>query len=76
MADVDVRFPDPVTGDKRVAVWRDKSGVLHRAVGAEVHQDIRLMWTACEKMDIPANGAWLQIVGDHITCPDCAESKD
>ena len=64
-------FPDSVTGVKYPAVWRDKKGVLHRAVGAWVHREIRLMWTACGKKDIPANCAWLQTAGDEVTCEAC-----
>jgi hypothetical protein len=67
----DTLFPDPKTGDMRQAVWRDKSGVMHRAFGAYVLRHVRLMWTACEKKDIPANGAWLAIPGDTVTCEAC-----
>ncbi len=75
MTDVETRFSDPKTGDRRLAVWRDKAGVMHRAVGAYVHRDIRLLWTACEKKDIPANGAWLQNPGDNVTCLKCVGDK-
>ena len=73
MSDIDTRFPDPTTGDKRLAVWRDRTGVMHRAVGAQISafEFLRLMWTACGERDVPANGAWLQNPGDHITCSGC-----
>ena len=73
MTGVDTRFLNPVTGDKCPAVWRDKAGVMHRAVGSYVHRRIRLMWTGCGKKDIPADGAWLQTPEDAVTCPDCRE---
>lgn len=71
MIDLETRFADPKTGDRRFAVWRDKAGVMHQAVGAYVQRDIRLMWTACGKKDIPASCAWLQNPGDNVTCPEC-----
>ena len=69
----DTAFPHPVTGILYPAVWRDKAGVLHRAVGAWMHCEIRLMWTACGKKDIPANRAWLQTAGDEVTCAACID---
>jgi hypothetical protein len=71
MTDIETRFADPKTHDLRPAVWRDKAGIMHQAVGAYVQRGIRLMWTACEKKDIPANSAWLQNPGDIVTCPKC-----
>ena len=71
MTDIETRFVDPKTYDMRPAVWRDKAGIMHRAVGAYVQRGIRLLWTACEKKDIPANGAWLQNPGDYVTCSEC-----
>ena len=70
MSDVQTRFSDG-TGNKRPAVWKDRKGTVHVAVGAEIHRGIRLMWTACGKKDIPANSAWLMGAGDAVTCPDC-----
>lgn len=67
----DLMFADPATGQMRFAAWQDKAGVIHRAAGAFVHPGIRLLWTLCEKHDIPANGAWLMEPGDEITCPEC-----
>ena len=54
------------------AIWQDAKGVTHRAVGAEVHKGIRLMWTACGKADIPADAAWLERPEDIVTCHVCA----
>ena len=74
MRDFDIYFPDPKTGRDRPAVWRDKNDTMHRAVGSEVHRGIRLMWTACQKKDIPANKAWLQNQGDAVTCEECKQA--
>lgn len=71
MANLETTFEHPTENVKLPAVWQDKAGVVHRAVGAEVHRGIRLMWTACEKMDIPANAAWLQRPQDVVTCGAC-----
>ena len=73
MTDIETRFPDPKTHDMRPAVWQDKAGVMHSAVGAKISswEFLRLMWTLCQKKDIPANGAWLQNPGDTVTCPEC-----
>lgn len=69
---VDVTFSDPKTGHKRPAVWRDRMGVMHRAVGSYVHSDVpRLLWTICGKKDVPANAAWLQNSEDRVTCQGC-----
>ncbi len=77
MTDIQTRFPNvktwPPDGGLYLAVWRDKTGIMHRAVGACMHRDLRLMWTACEKMDIPANAAWLQNPGDVVTCQEGCE---
>ncbi len=76
LASIETKFSHPKTGrydfGMHPAVWCDKAGVLHRAVGAEIHRDIpRLLWTACGKKDVPANAAWLQRAEDNIDCPDC-----
>lgn len=68
-----VYFRDPKTGDPRPAVWRDKQGIMHRAIGDEVHRGVRLLWTACQQKDVPANAAWLQNPGDQITCEGCQQ---
>ena len=69
---IDVNFPDPKTGHKRPAVWRDRAGVMHRAVGSYVHRDVpRLLWTLCGQKDVPANAAWLQNSEDRVTCKKC-----
>ena len=70
-SDLQTVFENPQTRDMQPAVWRDKAGMLHRAVGANVVRGIRLLWTACEKKDIPANAAWLQAQGDNVTCAEC-----
>lgn len=74
MNDVDTKFPDPKTGDMRPAVWRDKHGVLHSAVGSWFNfpfNPFLVLWTACGRKDVPANGAWLQISEDQVDCADC-----
>lgn len=76
MSDIETMFPDKFH-NLRPAVWRDRTDILHRAVGAKISsfEFLRLMWTACGKKDIPANGAWLQNHGDYITCTEC-ENKE
>ena len=66
-------FPrgDWESNGRGTAVWIDKNGVMHRAVGADVHPNIRLLWTACEQQDIPANSAWIQRPEDKVTCYEC-----
>ncbi len=72
MNDLETKFMGFDDSVKRLAVWCDRHGVIHQAVGAVVHRDIpRLMWTACGKMDIPANAAWLQRREDDVTCMPC-----
>ncbi len=77
MSDIETRFPDEFH-NLRPAVWRDRKGVMHRAVGAQISafEFLRLMWTACGKKDIPANSAWLQNPGDFITCTDCEAGNE
>ncbi len=76
-SDLEVIFPHPTArhGHKFKAIWKDDDNVIHRAVGAEVHRGVRLMWTACEKKDIPANEAWLQREGEAILCDACLEEE-
>ena len=71
---LEITFADPTTGAQQPAVWRDKLLVVHRVVGADVQDGIRLLWTACEKKDVPANAAWLQRVGDYVTCAGCRQA--
>lgn len=78
MSDFEIYFPEPKTGIKRPAVWRDRAGVLHRAIGAQMiprNHDTFIMWTACQKKDVPAGQAWLQNVGDHVTCEGCRQAE-
>ena len=75
MRNFDIEFPDPKNGALRPAVWRDTVSIVHRAVGSEVHRGVRLMWTACQKKDIPANAAWLQNPGDIVTCGGCKQAE-
>jgi hypothetical protein len=61
--------------DGRPFVWRDAGGRLHRCVGADIHPGIRLVWTACEKHDVPANGSWLLRAEDRVGCPRCLAAQ-
>jgi len=67
-------FPT-ATGHLEPAVWTDRAGVTHKAVGADVHPGIRLLWTACERQDIPADAAWIQRDEDKVTCDGCREAQ-
>lgn len=52
--------------------WTDKTGVTHICEGAEVHPNIRLIWTLCQR-DVPANKAWLlDTPSAHELCAACA----
>ena len=71
-------FPHPKTGEKHRAVWRDKKGVLHYAVGAQMisaNPDTFIMWAACKGKDVPANQAWLQMTSDVVTCEGCLDGN-
>jgi hypothetical protein len=72
---LETKFPHPNHGHNHKAVWRDDDNVVHRAIGAEVHRGVRLLWTACERKDIPANEAWLMREGDVINCEKCLEKE-
>lgn len=74
MPDYQELFSDPKTGEKCPAVWTDKEGVTHRAVGEQMiphDRDTFIMWTACGKKDVPANGSWMQRPKDKVTCAEC-----
>ena len=45
------------TINDRPIFWTDKAGVTHRCEGADVHRDVRLLWTKCER-DVPADAAF------------------
>lgn len=59
------------TIDGKQIVWTDGSGVTHQAIGATIHPRVRLLWTRCERQDIPGNTAWLRRSEDKITCRAC-----
>lgn len=74
MTDVQTKFPHPKHGMPCQVVYVDKRGVTHFAVGSRVNlarDDFLLLWTACGRMDVPANGAWLKRPEDHVECLDC-----
>ena len=59
------------------AVWRDRNGVTHQAVGNQMVSFDRgtfIMWTRCGKHDIPANGAWISTL-DVVDCPQCKAGR-
>lgn len=68
---VQILFEEPVSRVMRPAIWRDKKGCVHRAIGDEVLPGIRRLWTACGQKDVPAGAAWLQDMD--VTCPACRE---
>ena len=58
---IDVNFPDPKTGHQRPAVWRDRAGMMHRAVGSYVHREVpRLLETLCGRKGVPATAPGVQ----------------
>lgn len=57
--------------DSRPIWWTDKDGVTHVCEGANVHPDIRLIWTLCE-IDVPGGEAYLPATGDYgLSCSKC-----
>jgi|GEM_PF-6763183 len=53
--------------------WTDATGVVHIVEGADVHSDVRLLWTLCLR-DVPANTVWLLEPGDaHEVCAICQQ---
>lgn len=58
---------------KEPAIWTDKNGLIHRAVGSEVRKGIRLLWAACGTMDIPANKAVFGCESE-VTCSACVNA--
>lgn len=50
--------------------WQDKSGVMHACEGADVHRDVRLFWTLCQR-DVPANAAFIPADNDRLSCEQC-----
>lgn len=48
----------------------ERAGVRHVAVGNEVHPGITLLWTLCEKHDVPANSAFIS-ASERPSCPHC-----
>jgi len=49
-----------------------KTGIVHACEGADVHPDVRLLWTLCS-IDVPADAAYLPDPPneDPVTCPRC-----
>lgn len=50
--------------------WQDGQGTIHVCKGADVHRNVRLFWTLCEK-DVPANTAFHPGDDDRVTCNTC-----
>lgn len=67
------QMPGSVYEKMQPAIWEDKTGLVHRAVGSEVHRDILLLWTACGAKDIPANAAYFGDP-DEVTCRACIDA--
>lgn len=66
-------FNHPLKRTKVIAIWEDRNGIAHQAVGAHIipqNQDTFIMWTACGTYDIPATEAVLGSVNE-ITCVSC-----
>jgi hypothetical protein len=50
--------------------WRDDSGVVHACEVGDIHDDVRLVWTFCDR-DVPADAAYLAEAEEVIICPTC-----
>ncbi len=35
-------------------LYKDKNGIIHLCEGSQIHRDVYLVWSKCEK-DVPAN---------------------
>jgi hypothetical protein len=70
MTDAYHTIRDPVDGPRPIR-WMDGRGTVHACEAADVHRDIRLVWTLCQR-DVPANAARL----DHgpVDCPTCTNA--
>lgn len=53
--------------------YTDKANRTHKVEGADVHRDVRLLWTKCER-DVPAGEAFLHVGwdGPFDMCPVCS----
>lgn len=54
--------------------WQDKQGLVHACEGADVHRNVRLFWTLCER-DVPANTAFHPGSDDKLTCATCGAAR-
>jgi hypothetical protein len=58
------------TIEGRPILWTDEAGVIHRCEGADIMEDVRILWTYCGR-DVPADAAYLPGDGDAVTCSVC-----
>lgn len=61
------RITRTIAGDP--ILWTDPAGVVHLCEAADVHPEIRLIWTLCDR-DVPAGAAYTR-EGEVPTCPAC-----
>lgn len=57
-------------------LYEDKNGILHDAICEQIIPNDRgtfICWTACGKMDIPANKSFKS--KEIANCEDCREAK-
>lgn len=60
-----------MTNDKAM-IWQDKKGITHGVTGAKIVRDEPIiLWTKCERKDVPANKAWFKRPIDFIDCEYC-----
>lgn len=52
--------------------WKDKQDFVHICEGADVHRDVRLFWTLCER-DVPANTGFHPGLDERVTCATCLQ---
>jgi hypothetical protein len=58
------------TLEGRSILWTDEVGVTHHCEGADILEDVRMLWTGCGR-DVPADAAYLSGDDDAVTCPVC-----
>ena len=49
-------------------LYEDKNGGIHLCEGSQIHRDVYLVWTKCEK-DVPANKSFKS--KEVATCKSC-----
>ena len=75
---MNTRAPDVISEiDGMPLRWGSPDGMIHAAKGGQMvegNPDTFILWTFCEKHDVPANAGYKSRAT--VTCPDCLETMD